>query len=708
MKIAHRRHPQLLSWLIIAAMISMSLWLAGTTPVRAISDAVVNVTSGVGYGSDIQQALDAADPGDVIEVYEGEYGIVEIAKPISLIAPDGPSTVSVNMLQINAVGVVISGLTFKAETDGGGANGIEVPTLVDGSLDIEDCVFEERSGIAVRIGNWGVDRGEIDKASFTFTGNSVTGGSHGLLFLPEITDSTLVISDNTFTGDSDTYPIYFVDDVINSTVTIYFNMFTAFDEAIGGGGNQDYGYKQSTIHILMNEFEDGNIAIYLTYLLDGTDVLIFENRIIACSYGIQIYEIGNNAEIGVLPPSTVIIEDNRLYEIDYYGISLDWYYHGSVEIIGNHIHDCGYYGIYLDLVPQNWSQNQTSTTNQIDLDITRNTFTGSGEAAIYFGNMDPIPGNHVAININRNSFLFNTIGIALDYLSMNGTDQKLTITRNDFISNDIGIDLHRIYIHPDLDPFPILIRLNHFKSCADYAVVYRPRSETTPVIFAQENWWSDESGPVVKIPDQISMMNLTPAGEPVSERVEFDPWLATLVITPSQASLPINQTQTLTAQILDNEGNPVDVDGLRVVFRVSGVNTLDQDRLFYGTSATLSYPGTTVGVDTIQAEVYFNRFEMPSEEDGATGLTAEIEVIWTQAAAVTPVPTAVPTAAPTVAPTAAPTAAPTGTSQPTPVPTDEIPQTGETGSDAKLIAGLSLVILSAALMVIRKRRQLYN
>lgn len=699
------------SWLVIVAMLMMSFWMAGQTSVNAIDDAVVNITTGVGYGDDLRAALSAANDDDIIHVYEGTYESISINTPLSLIAPNGPASVTImhatgltdHAIFVGAVDVLLRGLTIASDE-----YGILVSGIANGSLAIEDCVFDDRTAMAVRIGKWGMSNDFVN-AQFSFTGNVVTGGSYGVYFLTEISDSSITLSGNTFNGNSSTYAIYFEDDVYDSSILIEDNAFETFDGAVSGGGNQDYGLRRTSVDIIGNTFSDGNVAIDLYRLLDDTDVLIKDNNIEDCDIGINPYYIGDNSDIGVFAPCSVIIRDNTLNNIGQYGISIDNYMHGIVSIMDNIISNCGYYGVYLDMNPQNSFQNQTSHPNQIDLDIVGNQFTSCDESGIYFSNLDTIPTNGIDILIRKNSFYANNTGLVIaDVLLHANPEQLITITLNDFIENGTGIRFGDIRFYDfSADHMPVL--LNQFIGNRQHAVIYQPRSEALEAILATQNWWGDESGPVVVVPDQFVILNTMPSGDPVSENVIFDPWLAQLVITPVQSSMTIGETQVLTAQIIDNEGNPVTADGLTVLFNISGVHTSEMSVPFSAVSAVKSYTGSSVGTDTIRAEVFF--------AGAPSGLATEIQIAWaTQSAS--PTPTQPAPTQPDPTPTQP---APTPT-DPAPSPTDsaptptqpagsdvsgddqEIPQTGERGNNL-FVAGVVLLLFAFSLVIVRRKQQ---
>ena len=201
--------------------------------------------------------------------------------------------------------------------------------------------------------------------------------------------------------------------------------------------------------------------------------------------------------------------------------------------------------------------------------------------------------NQVDVLIKQNTFASNETGLVVDYVNIHNQNQNVLVTINDFLENSTGIYLDSIYVHPEqTGPEQFMITLNQFNGNEQYAVYYNPGAEMLPEAPAWYNWWADENGPVVKIPNEISMMNEIPAGDPVSENVTFDPWLKNLVITPTQNSMLLGETQTLTLRILDNDGIPVSANGLTVRLNISGAHTASQTLSFSGISTSMNYPGT--------------------------------------------------------------------------------------------------------------------
>lgn len=658
MKEAGTNRFRLFSGIIILAMVIMSIWTITLSPASALSaldDEVVNVTQGTGYGDDLQKAIDEADSGDVIEVYTGVYRGIEIGKSISLIAPDGPSSVTITRpesgtvnyaLSSDARNVLIKGLTIESDH-----TGIEIKGLDEDAITIEDCVFN------------------VD--------------SYGIRFMNHLHDANIVIRNNTFIGNGYTYLVELYSDLFDSSVIIQGNSFEGFEEAITSGGNTEQGITEnSSVVIEDNYFQDGNLAIYVTWLNDGSSAWILENEIESVDYGINIYDFGYESEFypGPFDPCTLIIEGNILDDISYYGIALNELYNGSIAIVDNEILNCGVHGIYLDRAAL-WRLGYP-----LVIEIENNLFMNCGEEAFYIAGMDLSEMNTYMLTIYQNRFIGNVVGIYFDEIDQGSPESFISIVQNSFIDNDRGLVFSRErYI---LDAEPLVILLNQFSGNGDFALFADDRhSEALEKVVATNNWWGDESGPVVKEPSQqigilSTIMSVEPSGDPVNNNVDFDPWLASLSMAAIQDSMASGETQIITARVLDNEGIPVEADGLTIHFSITGAHILDRDVLVAGTGAVLNYPGSAVGMDTITAEVYIAGIP--------TGMTAEIEVEWTQ-------PTATPTE-PTQSETT-PAAGDTGTGETEDTP--PIPQTGNNASPLLFVVYLSAMFI--LILILRKR-----
>ena len=629
----HYRYSAVLMTIIIA----LAICLGGLATVNANGDAVVNVTTGDSY-DDLQEAIDEASSGDVINVYSGAYEGIIISESISLVAPDGPQTASISntesnpAVRFNGIDVTIKGFNIISNVAIGESQingpGIEIRDLNENSILIEDCVFEV--------------------------------GASGINFITEASNSNIVIRNNEFNGDNAQRLIVFYGDLTNTSVSITGNSFDTFGTAIHARAIEDGAlpiYSGSTLFVVSeNEFSNGETAIFIPYLVDGGHAQFINNTIIDCDYGVYVQQIGWRGEqIGQTPEEApgLIIRGNTMNNSgieDGIGFSIINTFNGSLTISENVLINVIYWAVYFDDI---------ASADNLNIDILNNSFVGSEVESINFNNIHTDihaePGQNLHLNICQNNFASNDIALYFKNIDLYH-DASINIRQNKFTDNEYGILIEDALLHHQDSEINLAINLNNFHNNNQaiflnnrfrmiileqldislnsfignlaYAVALPSQlSEGIEEAIAKRNWWGAESGPtVIGLPDAISPYNVAPLntmGDPVSNNILFDPWLARLLITPTAANKAIGETQTLTMQILDNDGNPVHVDGFSVRYIVSGVNSSSGNINFTGTNAVTSYTSSSIGTDTISAEVYLN--------GEPTGMIAEISFQWTQA-----------------------------------------------------------------------------
>lgn len=113
------------------------------------------------------------------------------------------------------------------------------------------------------------------------------------------------------------------------------------------------------------------------------------------------------------------------------------------------------------------------------------------------------------------------------------------------------------------------------------------------------NWWGDESGP--------GRSNPGGDGDKVNDGVLFDPWLMELVVSPDTVQGESGEEITITATLMDSEGEVVESAGFEVLFTVTGTNNFTEAVLMENGIAVLVYTSTAEGEDNITAEVLFSQ-----------------------------------------------------------------------------------------------------
>ncbi len=197
----------------------------------------------------------------------------------------------------------------------------------------------------------------------------------------------------------------------------------------------------------------------------------------------------------------VTIQDNEFYGYLYSGISIE---SGSVEVFGNIIDNDvnqGIYGIRLiDL---------TGGESFDDIEIANNDI------------------RHVQYGIS--------VGTSTDANSSITTVLEL----NKIKSNDVGI-LARYGAN-------ITATFNEISDNVTYGI----NNENSPVIMAENNWWGDPNGP------NHPTLNPTGGGNPVSDQVDFDPWLTAWQATAEFTGTPLTGDAPLDVSFTDASSGPI-------------------------------------------------------------------------------------------------------------------------------------------------------
>ena len=164
---------------IVVLVVFLLLLLPG--PQAAAAGEVSNITKGLSYDS-IQEAIDAADSGDIIELAAGTYaqtGTVVIDKALTLRSASGAAAVIEGeasldeLISVESPGVVLEGLTIT----GGHSKSItvdfdEVAFLAEPStrsFSLLGCTLDGGGSADYAV----VLYGTIENAEITFSGNTV-------------------------------------------------------------------------------------------------------------------------------------------------------------------------------------------------------------------------------------------------------------------------------------------------------------------------------------------------------------------------------------------------------------------------------------------------------------------------------------------------------------------------------------------------------
>ncbi len=580
-------------------------------PQAAAAGEVSNITKGLSYDG-IQEAIDAADSGDIIELAAGTYaqtGTLAIYKALTLRGASGAAAVIEGdslldeLISVESPGVVLEGLTiigghsksitvdfdevaFLAEPsirsfsllncalEGGGSAGYAV--VLYGTIENAEITFSgntvcnfERRGLTAEnavefidstvkvldnnfanAGNYGIDLdAQASGTDFYVTGNTVTA-EYTAVYLDDLLEgSSLTIKNNTLSSCDEA--IYFSDDIVNSTVLIEGNSITSEEYK---GIYFSYTIADSTVTIKDNTLSSGDEAIDFSYDIVNSTVLIEGNSIAAEGYGGVYFSwrLGN---------SEISISENTIVSGDGSGIDFDYELTGcGLTITDNVIKavDNGFRIYYLG--------DSTATLQNNSFIMQPDEDYGYG---IRISSQDDSKLNLLG---NRVTGALTAVGIYDE-----GTESEITIAGNLFRDNGMGIFLgwyHQI---------DLAIAFNAFIGNEDDILFNSPAAPA-----ALLNWWGAATGPTG-----------------LDEDITFAPWLAALIVAPDQAAGVLGENRTITARLQDSTGVLAETDLLAVRFTVTGAHSLTQVVPMVNGIAVLQYAGNPAGVDTITAEVLF-------------------------------------------------------------------------------------------------------
>ena len=342
------------------------------------------VGGGPGRYSSIQSAINAANNGDTVFVYDDlspYYENIIIDKSISLEGEDKNTTIidgsgNKDVVYVSADGVAISGFTVR----NGGNDWIDAGIKL-----VSD--YNTVTGNIVTDSNFGVYSYNLEYS--TISGNLITDNADSGINLPFSSDNT--ISGNTIIGNNN-YGIFLYDSSLNGTSQVLKNVVT----------NNHYGiylWHTNNIDIHWNTVTESEAGIQLFH--GSKNNIIYGNNIANNKYGIKF----NTSSYNKIYWDN-IISDNK-YGIYYNSVSYSNIYDGNI-FTGND------YGIYLS---------QSSFNNIYD----GNIFTGNDYGICLLHS----PNNE----IHENEVTNNEYGVSLDFSSS-----------NDLYGNSIGGNGYGIYI----------------------------------------------------------------------------------------------------------------------------------------------------------------------------------------------------------------------------------------------------------------------
>ena len=363
--------------------------------------------------STIQEAINAASPGDTVYVHNGTYyENVVVNKTVSLIGEnrrdtiiDGKSTG--NVVEVTASNVTITGFTIQESGTVHRNYGIYIGESSSGNKLSYNIIKNNYDGICL-----------LESSSNSLSRNNITANNHDSIYL--YSSSSNIIFENNITNNN--FGIRLFEWSNHNSITR--NKITHNDYGI------DLTESSSDNNVSRNNITNNNFSIHLSYFSNYNNIL--ENNIANNSYGVWLYGSANNNSI----------HGNNITAHIMNGI---WLAHSSNNSVsGNNIANNGR-GIQLSDSSNNSISENNIANNDWGIDLFDNSNGNSvsannvtanhweGITVIKYSNHNNISGNNIANN---------GYGIHLDYYSSNNSISANKITANHGIWQDgYGIKL---------------------------------------------------------------------------------------------------------------------------------------------------------------------------------------------------------------------------------------------------------------------------
>jgi len=430
---------------LLTLSLMLSLGVLAPPASRTAHAAEISVSS----GESIQDAIDAAAPGDTIIVHPGTYdGDLSIDKSLTLVSSDGAAATIIDC--VATAGITIALTDEESVVFGGAGAGFTVNSASD--------------GVDVTVEYW---------SSLTIEGNTFTFCDYAIDVNAVRYFSSLAVRGNTIDNTNASSGIYFYSDSLlaHSSVDIVDNTIS------GCGGNGVCGAEvkyDSHVVVEGNTFEStGNTGVAFTSVCDRSSLDILDNEILDNEYtGIDVDswselsegtirgntitgnpDYGIYVEVGVDDGARLTIEDNTITGNPGYGCYIYEVKNGSyLAVVDNKLDDNGEDGLYVETLYYSCEgviRGNTVTGNGSDgvylyndvacssrLTVEGNTMSGNAGYGFYMSGVD----DRSRIDVLDNEINGNRVGVYLNDIenSSEGRFESNTISGNGLSSSDDG------------------------------------------------------------------------------------------------------------------------------------------------------------------------------------------------------------------------------------------------------------------------------
>ncbi|MCK9356618.1 MAG: right-handed parallel beta-helix repeat-containing protein, partial [Dehalococcoidia bacterium] len=403
--------------------LSLMLSLGVLTPPAAGTAAAAEIA--VSSGESIQDAIDAAAPGDIIIVHPGTYEeALTIDKSLTVVSSDGAAETIIDWFDYPSTSVTISLSDAETVVFGGEGAGFTVLDADDGI----DVTVEYWSSVTIE-GNTFTncnDAVEVNAvryfSEFTFEGNTIdTTWESGIYFYPDSVQyhSSVDIIDNTIT-DCAYFGVCFADVGDDSHAVVQGNTI----DSVGYGGVHVEGvFDRSSLDIIDNQISNSaQSCIYVEYLSE-----LSEGRI-------QSNTLSNNSSDGIYIPTglddaaRLTIEGNTINGNQGFGCNLYEVKNGAyLAVVDNELNDNGEDGLYIETLDYGCEGL-----------IRGNTITGNGDGVYLYGDV----GYDSLLTVEDNTITGNSdYGV---YLSGVNDRSRLDLLDNEMLGNRVGLYINDI------------------------------------------------------------------------------------------------------------------------------------------------------------------------------------------------------------------------------------------------------------------------